>query len=35
MSEATDLIPPIPPRMPQVRPNRFTRWLGRTALRLG
>lgn len=35
MSDATDLIPAIPPHMPQVRPNRFTRWLGRTALRLG
>ena len=35
MSEATDVIPAIPPRMPQVKPNRFTRWLGRTALRLG
>lgn len=35
MSDATDLIPPIPPLMPQVKPNRFTRWLGRTALRLG
>jgi 1-acyl-sn-glycerol-3-phosphate acyltransferase len=35
LSEATDVIPAIPPRMPQVKPNRFTRWLGRTALRLG
>ena len=35
MSEATDVIPAIPPRMPRVKPNRFTRWLGRTALRLG
>lgn len=35
MSDATDVIPAIPPRMPQVKPNRFTRWLGRTALRLG
>lgn len=35
MSDATEVIPAIPPRMPQVKPNRFTRWLGRTALRLG
>ena len=35
MSEATDVIPAIPPRMPQVQPNRFTRWLGRAVLRLG
>lgn len=30
-----DVIPAIPPNMPQVKPNRFTRWLGRTVLRLG
>jgi len=29
------LLPPVPPNMPQVRPNRFTRWLGRAVLRLG
>lgn len=28
-------LPAIPPNMPQVPPNRFTRWLGRTFLRLG
>ena len=28
-------VPPLPPSAPQVRPNRFTRWLGRTVLRLG
>ena len=33
--EATPVIPAIPPHMPQVKPNRFIRWLGRTALRLG
>ena len=27
-------LPAIPPNMPQVPPNRFTRWLGRTFLRL-
>lgn len=34
-NDSTAVIPAIPPNMPQVRPNRFTRWLGRTALRLG
>lgn len=29
------LLPHIPPNMPQVKPNRFTRWLGRSVLRLG
>lgn len=29
------LLPAIPPNMPQVKPNAFTRWLGRTVLRLG
>lgn len=33
MSDATHTVPPIPPNMPQVPPNRFTRWLGRTFLR--
>lgn len=28
-------IPAIPPSMPRVRPNRFTRWLGRAVLRAG
>ena len=31
----TAVIPAIPPNMPQVKPNRFTRWLGRSVLRLG
>lgn len=31
----TTVIPAVPPNMPQVKPNRFVRWLGRTALRLG
>lgn len=35
MSDATDVVPAVPPQMPQVKPNRFTRWLGRTVLRLG
>ncbi len=35
LRDGDDVIPAIPPNMPQVKPNRFTRWLGRTALRLG
>ena len=35
VSEGRPVIPAIPPNMPQVKPNRFTRWLGRTVLRLG
>ncbi|MFC3552409.1 lysophospholipid acyltransferase family protein [Lysobacter cavernae] len=30
-----DLVLPLPPNAPRVRPNAFTRWLGRTLLRLG
>lgn len=29
------IILPLPPSVPRVRPNRFTRWIGRTILRLG
>ncbi len=35
MNDAGALMPSIPPNMPKVKPNRFTRWLGRSALRLG
>ena len=35
LNDADGIVPPIPPNMPKVKPNRFTRWLGRTALRLG
>lgn len=35
MKQIDEVIPAIPRNMPQVKPNRFTRWLGRTALRLG
>ena len=35
MAEATDVVLPLPPNAPRVRPNAFTRWLGRTVLRLG
>ena len=30
-----DLLPELPPRVPRVKPNRFTRWFGRSILRLG
>jgi 1-acyl-sn-glycerol-3-phosphate acyltransferase len=33
LSDASSTVPAIPPNMPQVPPNRFTRWLGRTFLR--
>lgn len=29
------LVLPLPPNAPRVKPNAFTRWLGRTVLRLG
>lgn len=32
---AQPLLPEVPPQVPRVRHNRFTRWLGRTILRLG
>ena len=32
---ADDIVLPLPPNAPRVDPNRFTRWLGRTILRLG
>ncbi|TKS53143.1 acyltransferase [Luteimonas yindakuii] len=30
-----DLLIPVPPNVPRVKPNRFTRWLARTILRIG
>ena len=30
-----DVVPPLPPSAPRVKPNAFTRWLGRSVLRLG
>jgi 1-acyl-sn-glycerol-3-phosphate acyltransferase len=30
-----DVVLPLPPSAPRVRPNAFSRWLGRTVLRLG
>ena len=35
MVEATDVVLPLPPNAPRVRPNAFTRGLGRTVLRMG
>jgi 1-acyl-sn-glycerol-3-phosphate acyltransferase len=35
MTAGNDVVPPLPPSAPRVRPNPFTRWLGRTILRLG
>ena len=32
---AQPLLPDVPPQVPRVRHNRFTRWFGRTILRLG
>lgn len=34
-SARADIALALPPNAPRVRPNRFTRWLGRTILRLG
>ena len=31
---ANSVVPATPPNMPRVKPNRFTRWLGRTFLRM-
>jgi 1-acyl-sn-glycerol-3-phosphate acyltransferase len=31
----THLVLPLPPNAPRVKPNRLTRWLGRSILRLG
>lgn len=30
-----DVVLPLPPNAPRVRPNRLTRWIGRSVLRLG
>ncbi|MCC7633132.1 lysophospholipid acyltransferase family protein [Stenotrophomonas rhizophila] len=35
MNNQRPLLPAIPPNMPQVKPNRFIRWLARCTLRLG
>src|SRR5690606_16640962 len=35
MGASNDILPSLPPQAPRVRHNRFTRWLGRSILRLG
>ncbi|TWI05812.1 1-acyl-sn-glycerol-3-phosphate acyltransferase [Luteimonas cucumeris] len=35
MSDIDDVVLPLPPSVPRVKPNAFTRWLGRSILRLG
>lgn len=35
MTETGDVVLELPPNAPRVPPNRFTRWLGRSILRLG
>ena len=35
MNNRSPLLPVVPPNMPQVKPNRFLRWLARCTLRLG
>ena len=35
MSRSEPVVPAIPPNMPQVKGGAFTRWLGRSILRLG
>ena len=35
LSQNDPIIPPMPASLPQVPANRFSRWLGRTILRLG
>lgn len=36
MTPSTDHpLPAVPPNMPRVKPNAFTRWLGRSVLRIG
>ncbi len=34
-NERDDLLLPLPPNAPRVRPNAFVRWIGRSLLRLG
>ena len=35
MNDAADIVPPLPPSAPRVKPNVLTRWIGRSVLRLG
>lgn len=35
MTDIDAVVPVLPPSVPRVKPNAFTRWLGRSVLRLG
>ena len=35
MTASNEVVPPLPPNAPRVKPNAFTRWIGRSVLRLG
>lgn len=35
MTETDDVVLPLPPNAPRVKPNAFSRWLGRSILRMG
>ena len=35
MTASNEVVPPLPPNAPRVKPNAFTRWIGRSILRLG
>lgn len=35
MTASNEVVPPLPPRAPRVKPNAFARWIGRSVLRLG
>ncbi|MBP6798916.1 MAG: lysophospholipid acyltransferase family protein [Luteimonas sp.] len=35
MTASNEVVPPLPPSAPRVKPNAFTRWIGRSVLRLG
>lgn len=35
MTASNEVVPRLPPRAPRVKPNAFTRWIGRSVLRLG
>ena len=35
MTDNDEVVPPLPPNAPRVKPNALTRWIGRSVLRLG
>ena len=35
MTASNEVVPPLPPNAPRVKPSAFTRWIGRSVLRLG